>query len=188
MEEEQVTAEGETRPLPQPFFVVATQNPSNQIGVFPLPESQLDRFLMRLELGYPDRAAERALLAGQNRRELVASLKPVLVEGNLQTLQHQVQSVHAAPALIDYVQSLVERSRHNQAFALGLSPRASLGLLSAARAWAYVHGRDMVLPEDVQAVLPAVTAHRLKPAASSNGSKRAVLDLIGEWVKATPIP
>jgi MoxR-like ATPase len=119
---------------------------------------------------------------------MVAALKPVIAPGKLQQLQHEAQSLHAAPALIDYVQALIERSRFSQAFAAGLSPRASLGLLAAARAWAYVGGRDMVLPEDVQAVLPAVTAHRLKPAASLAGGKRAVLDLIGEWVKATPIP
>ncbi len=190
MEEEQVTAEGETRPLPQPFFVIATQNPSNQIGVFPLPESQLDRFLMRIELGYPDRAAERALLAGENRRAMVAALQPVLQPNTLSLLQHQVQEVHVAAKLIDYVQALVEYSRRSQNFLAGLSPRASLGLLASARAWAFVEGRSMVLPEDVQAVLTSVTAHRLKPTGAGVGTAnwKSVNDLVGEWVKQVAIP
>ena len=190
MEEEQVTAEGETRPLPQPFFVIATQNPSNQIGVFPLPESQLDRFLMRIELGYPDRAAERALLAGENRRAMVAALQPVLQPNTLSLLQHQVQEVHVAPKLIDYVQALVEHSRRSQNFLSGLSPRASLGLLASARAWAFVEGRSMVLPEDVQAVLTSVTAHRMKPTGAGVGTanRKSVNDLVGEWVKQVAIP
>ena len=188
MEEEQVTAEGETRALPQPFFVIATQNPSNQIGVFPLPESQLDRFLMRIELGYPDRAAERALLAGEHRRDMVAALQPVLQPNTLSLLQHQVQEVHVSPKLIDYVQALVEHSRNSQSFLAGLSPRASLGLLASARAWAFIEGRSMVLPEDVQAVLACVTAHRLKPTGAGAANRKSATDLVGEWVKQVAIP
>jgi len=164
MEEGQVTAEGETRPLPTPFFVIATQNPAHQIGTFPLPESQLDRFLMRIELGYPDRAAERALLTAGGQREKAERLAPLLDAGTLPALQQEVTAIHAAEPLIDYVQALVDASRHNPAFQHGLSPRAGLALLAAARAWAWLDGRDLVLPDDVQAVLPAVARHRLRSA------------------------
>ncbi|HEV8095604.1 MAG TPA: AAA family ATPase, partial [Burkholderiales bacterium] len=156
MEEHQVTAEGETRKLPEPFFVIATQNPSEQVGTFPLPESQLDRFLMRIELGYPGRDAERALLAGVDRRALLATLEPSLSAAELVELQQNVQEVHVAPALLDYVQALVEHTRRNPDFAAGLSPRAALALVHSARAWALIEGRDKVIPEDVQAVLPGV--------------------------------
>ncbi|MFP5505793.1 MAG: AAA family ATPase [Gammaproteobacteria bacterium] len=162
MEERQVTLEGRTRKLPEPFFVIATQNPSEQIGTFPLPESQLDRFLMRIELGYPDAAAERELLAGRDRRDLLADLQPVLSPAQLLALQHEIETVHASPALLDYVQALLALSRQSDRFAAGLSPRAGLALLRAARAWARLEGRDHVLPEDVQAVLPAVVGHRLR--------------------------
>src|SRR6188508_3347672 len=164
MEEHQVTAEGETRKLPEPFFVIATQNPSEQVGTFPLPESQLDRFLMRIELGYPDRAAERALLSGTDRRDLLAKLEPCMSPVELAELQGQAQRVHVAPALLDYVQALVEHTRRAQEFAAGLSPRAALALLHSARAWALIEGRDKVIPEDVQAVLPGVAGHRLRAA------------------------
>ncbi|HZN23244.1 MAG TPA: MoxR family ATPase [Burkholderiales bacterium] len=163
MEEHQVTIEGETRKLPQPFFVIATQNPSSQIGTFPLPESQLDRFLMRIQLGYPAAEAERALLQGQDRRDLLGKLGPALQEHELASLQRDVQQVHAAPALLDYVQSLVEYTRDSPEYANGLSPRATLALLHAARAWALIAGREHVVPEDVQAVLPGVVGHRLAP-------------------------
>jgi MoxR-like ATPase len=166
MEERQVTVEGETRPLPNPFFVIATQNPSHQIGTFPLPESQLDRFMMRIELGYPDPAAERKLLGNGDTR-LVIDQTPVCVPAEqLPTLQAQVQGVICAPALIDYVQTLLAATRHHSAFAHGLSPRAGLAMLSAARAWAYVGERNFVLPEDIQAVFPAVAGHRLRVAGS----------------------
>ncbi len=164
MEERQVSAEGQTWPLPEPFFVIATQNPTDQIGTFPLPESQLDRFLMRLSLGYPDRAAERALLAGEDRRALLARQPAALQPGELDTLFAATRAVHVGPRLLDYVQALLAESRSGAGFALGLSPRAGLGLLAAARAWALLAGRDHVLPEDVQAVLPAVAGHRLRPA------------------------
>jgi MoxR-like ATPase len=161
MEEQQVTIDGQTRGLPEPFFVIATQNPSFHVGTFPLPESQLDRFLMRIELGYPDPAAERALLAGQERRTLIHDLAPVLTPAALVALQGEARQVHTAAALLDYVQNLLTHSRRAPEFGAGLSPRAGLALLNAARAWAFMHGRGAVLPEDVQAVLPSVVGHRL---------------------------
>jgi MoxR-like ATPase len=164
MEEHQVSIEGETRPLPQPFFVIATQNPAHQVGTFPLPESQLDRFLMSIELGYPDNAAERLLLQGADRRKLLAGIEPVLSTAQLQELQEQVDSVHAADALLDYLQALLDHSRQSPHYQHGLSPRAGLALLHSAKAWSFLHGRDMVLPEDLQAVLPAVIGHRLQPS------------------------
>ena len=185
MEEKQVTVEGETRPLPSPFFVIATQNPADQIGTFPLPESQLDRFLMRISLGYPDRAAERALLAGEDRRELVARLPAELQAGELDSLFEATRHIHAGPRLLDYVQALLEHSREGAGFALGLSPRAGLGLLAAARAWALLGGRDHVLPEDVQAVLPAVAGHRLRATGDAPQGPDA---LVRRLVEAVPLP
>ncbi|MCG8905624.1 AAA family ATPase [Pseudomonas sp. DP-17] len=169
MEEGQVTIEGATRPLPEPFFVIATQNPVTQGGTFALPESQLDRFLMRLSLGYPGRAAEKALLLGEARRDLLPRLEPVLDPRELQALQGEVLEVRASDALVDYVLRLVEATRTQSAFALGLSPRGSLALLAAARAWALLAGRDYVIPEDVQAVLPSVAGHRLRDQADPAG-------------------
>jgi MoxR-like ATPase len=159
MEEQHVSADGFTHELPQPFFVIATQNPQHQVGTFPLPESQLDRFLMRIELGVPDRASERAMLLGMDRREMLKELKPVFSAGTLLEIQNQVRTVHASPALLDYLQDLLDASR--QRHGTGLSPRAGLALLHAAQAWALMNGRDMVLPEDIQAVGTAVMAHRL---------------------------
>ena len=184
MEEHQVTAEGETRKLPEPFFVIATQNPTEQVGTFPLPESQLDRFLMRIELGYPDRAAERALLSGTARRDLLAHLGPCMSPAELVELQAQAQQVHVAPALLDYVQAIVEHTRRAQEFAAGLSPRAALALLHSARAWALIEGRDKVIPEDVQAVLPGVAGHRLR--AANDAARR--IDLGAALLAAVPIP
>jgi MoxR-like ATPase len=166
MEEHQVTTEGETRPLPQPFFVIATQNPSHVVGTFPLPESQLDRFLMRIELGYPDRDAELALLGGDDRRQRAATLQACASTEELQALQAKARAVHASAALLQYVQALAEYSRRAPDFDTGLSPRAALALLAAARAWAMLEGREHVIPEDVQAVLPSVAGHRLRPAAA----------------------
>ena len=186
MEEHQVTAEGETRRLPEPFFVIATQNPSNQVGTFALPESQLDRFLMRIELGYPDRDAERALLQGSDRRDMMAALAPCLAPGELLELQNMVKNVHAAPALLDYIQALVEHSRRSADYASGLSPRAALALLSVARAWTLVQGRDAVVPEDVQAVLPGVAGHRLRPA--HEGARKSSADIAASLIAAVPIP
>ncbi|EOX6785614.1 TPA: AAA family ATPase [Pseudomonas aeruginosa] len=169
MEEGQVTIEGATRPLPEPFFVIATQNPASQGGTFSLPESQMDRFLMRLSLGYPGRAAERSLLLGEARRNLLPRLEPLLDHAALAAFQAEVPKVRASDALVDYVLRLVEATRTQSAFALGLSPRGSLALLAAARAWALLAGRDYVIPEDVQAVLPAVAGHRLRDQAHPTG-------------------
>src|SRR5512146_2772700 len=184
MEEHQVTTEGETRRLPHPFFVIATQNPSHLVGTFPLPESQLDRFLMRIELGYPDRGAERALLSGTDRRDLLAHLEPCMSPDELVALQDSARAVHVAPALLDYVQAIVEHTRRSPEYATGLSPRAALALVHSARAWALLEGRDKVIPEDVQAVLPGVATHRLRPA---HDSARRV-DIGAQLVAAVPIP
>lgn len=162
MEERQVTVEGETYVLPQPFFVIATQNPSFQLGTFPLPESQLDRFLMRLELGYPDHQAERALLSGQNRHDMINRLSAQLPPGQLLAIQQAIDHVHASPALLDYLQAILSFTRESSDYSSGLSPRAGLALLTAAKAWAFMHERNAVIPEDVQTVLPAVAAHRLR--------------------------
>jgi MoxR-like ATPase len=185
MEEQQVTIEGETRILPKPFFVIATQNPAHQIGTFALPESQLDRFLMRIELGYPERSAERALLAAGGQRERADQLPAIIEAAAIPALQAQVAAVHAAPPLIDYVQALIEASRENIAFQHGLSPRAGLALLAAARAWAWLDGRQMVLPDDVQAVLPAVARHRLR---SLQGNMLARSEDITALIRSVPIP
>ncbi|HTS21751.1 MAG TPA: AAA family ATPase [Casimicrobiaceae bacterium] len=167
MEERQVSADGETRPLPEPFFVIATQNPVEQIGAYPLPESQLDRFLMAIELGYPDPAAERELLISGDRRVRIPTLAPQADPATLSAWQREAAAVHVAPALLDYVQALLAASRgtgdidSRARMQRGLSPRAGLLLVAAARAWALLAGRPMVLPEDVQAVFPAVAGHRL---------------------------
>ena len=159
MEENHISADGVTYELPVPFFVIATQNPQHQIGTFPLPESQLDRFLMRIELGVPDRASERAMLLGMDRREMLKELKPVLPPETLSEIQAAVRKVHTSPALLDYLQDLLDASR--QRHSTGLSPRAGLALLHASQSWALMHGREMVLPEDIQAVGVSVMAHRL---------------------------
>lgn len=186
MEERQVTVENETHALPQPFFVIATQNPADQVGTFPLPESQLDRFLMCISLGYPDRRAERTLLTGADRRELLQTIAPVLDAEALATLQYQVDRVHVSEALLDYVQDLIEHSRRAGAFVTGLSPRAGLALLRAARAWALSEGRTHVLPDDLQAVLPSVAVHRLRPAADERRHDPALV--IEALVDGVPIP
>src|SRR5438067_6841489 len=184
MEERQVTAEGETRPLPEPFFVIATQNPLHQVGTFPLPESQLDRFLMRIELGYPDRGAERALLSGTDRRDLLATLDPCMTPAELMDLQANIQRIHVSGALLDYVQAIVEHTRRSPHYVAGLSPRAALALVHSARAWALLEGRDKVIPEDVQAILPGVAAHRLH--AAHDAARR--MDVGAQLLAAVPIP
>ncbi|MBV8031996.1 MAG: MoxR family ATPase [Betaproteobacteria bacterium] len=184
MEEHQVTAEGETRKLPEPFFVIATQNPSEQVGTFPLPESQLDRFTMRIELGYPDRDAERALLSGTDRRDLLASLEPCMSPAELVELQGAVQRIHVSAALLDYVQAIVEHTRRSPEYVAGLSPRAALAIVHCARAWALLEGRDKVIPEDVQAILRGAAAHRLRPA--HDASRR--VDVGAQLLAAVPIP
>lgn len=186
MEERQVTVEGETRPLPEPFFVIATQNPSQQVGTFPLPESQLDRFLMRIGLGYPDARAERALLAGRDRRLMMAGLEPCLDPGALPALQSEVSGVHVSAALLDYLQALIERSRTDPALHSGLSPRGGLALLHAARGWALLAGREHVQPEDVQAVFAAVAGHRLTGAGEWLGRPGDML--AARLLGSVPVP
>lgn len=161
MEERQITVEGETRPLLEPFFVIATQNPIEHIGTYPLPESQLDRFLMSITLGYPDAEAERSLLTSSDRRIELQHLKATIDQASLLMLQQQVTQVTTSDVLIDYVQALLQFSRQSGYFACGLSPRAGLALVHASKAWAMVQNRDYVIPEDVQTVLPAVANHRL---------------------------
>lgn len=167
MEEKQVSVDGQTYALPQPFFVIATQNPREQSGTYPLPESQLDRFLMRITLGYPDRQAERQLLTHPGHRQTAKSLPSVLQAEQLQQLQQTVQHVHCSDPLLDYVQELITTTRSGQWFEQGLSPRAGMGLLQAARAQALVHGRDYVAPDDVRAVASACIAHRLTPVSDA---------------------
>jgi MoxR-like ATPase len=181
MEEQQVTMDGETLPLPTPFFVIATQNPFDQVGTFALPDSQLDRFLMCVNLGYPAAVFERELLAGIDRRDMLTNLAAVLDPKAVLALQQRVQRQHAAPALLDYIQALIAYSRNAVGFKQGLSPRAGIGLLRAARAWSLLEGRDMVLPEDVQAVLPPVALHRLREPADTGNSAQRLLE-------AVPVP
>jgi len=181
MEEQQVSVEGETRPLPQPFFVIATQNPHDQLGTYQLPESQLDRFLMRISLGYPERAAERELLAGSGRRDMVEHLPAVLNAADLAELQAAVARVHVAEPLLDYVQDLVAATRSGRWFLQGLSPRAAIALMRAARAQALVAGRDYVAPDDVQAILPQCVAHRMIPVSDAGrGAVEQVRAMIDE--------
>ncbi len=175
MEERQVTADGSTLALPEPFFVVATQNPMHQVGTFPLPEGQFDRFLMRLRLGYPDRPAERALLMGEDRRQLIERLQPVMPPAMLMELQRAAQTLIVAEPLVDSIQNLLSATRQDPAFSAGLSPRAGLALLAAARAWALIDGRDHVLPEDVQMVFPHVAGHRLHLAGDGRHAPPAAL-------------
>jgi len=186
MEEHQVTTEGETRKLPEPFFVIATQNPSYQVGTFPLPESQLDRFLMRIHLGYPDGSAERALLQGEDRRDLLAAMKPAMSPQELASLQHSAHQVHASGALLDYVQALADHTRRSADYVNGLSPRAALALLHAARAWALMAGRDHVVPEDVQSVLPVVVGHRL--VSTAEVTRASGVDVAQQLIKQVAIP
>lgn len=187
MEERQVTADGITRDLPEPFFVIATQNPTHQIGTFQLPESQLDRFLMCLSLGYPDAAAERALLMGEDRRAMLKAMQAAMQPAELSTAQAALRDVHVSSSLIDYVQALVHASRQNGVFAEGLSPRASIALLQAARAWAAMEGRNHVIPEDVQAVLVPVAAHRLRPLKSTGGTAASSRDLVLQLMKSVGV-
>ena len=182
MEERQVTSDGVTLKLPEPFFVIATQNPHHLIGTFPLPESQLDRFLMRIELGYPDNRAERTLLKGRDRRDLLNEMPRVIDSGDLLALQQQSERVHVADALLDYVQALIAATRESPLLAVGLSPRGGLALLRAARAWAVLEGRALVIPEDVQAVADAVIGHRVRLAPEARA------DAIANLLKAVAVP
>ncbi len=169
MEEGQVTVEGQSRPLPSPFFVIATQNPLSQAGTYPLPESQLDRFLMRITLGYPSRASERQLFQGVDPRERLRKMQPVITQSQLLEIQQQVNQVKATDQLLDYLQRLVDFTRTDTRFGFGLSPRGALALLRAAKGWAVVHQRDYVVPEDIQIVLPAVVGHRVRGSQGGEG-------------------
>jgi len=185
MEEKQVTVEGETRPLPVPFFVIATQNPHDQLGTYALPESQLDRFHMRISLGYPDRAAERELLGGSDRRDMVDKLATVLMPHDLLDLQQQVQQVHASEPLLNYLQDLIAATRSGRWFLQGLSPRAGIALVRAARAQAFLSGRDYVAPDDIVAVLPQTVAHRLIPVSDAG---RGSVEQVRAMIEAVPLP
>lgn len=180
MEETQVTIEGRTRPLPEPFFVIATQNPQTQAGTYPLPESQLDRFLMRISLGYPSRDTERQLLKGVDPRSRLSELPAVMTPAQLQQLQSRVDSVKATDQLLDYLQRLVEFTRYDESFSYGISPRGAMAWLRAAKAWALIHNREHLLPEDVQAVLPAVVGHRVRglhsPSAGGQTQANSLVD------------
>ena len=184
MEEQQVTVENSTRPLPSPFFVIATQNPTDQLGTYPLPESQLDRFLMRITLGYPDRGSERALLAGEDRRAAIARLQAVMSPAELMAAQQAVLEVHAGDALLDYLQALLAATRSGQWFVDGLSPRAGIAVLRAARAHALMDRRDYVAPDDVQAVLVQTAAHRLVPLP---GAGRGAAEQVAAMMKAVAV-
>ncbi|ATU64839.1 AAA family ATPase [Piscinibacter gummiphilus] len=185
MEEHQVTVEGETRALPAPFFVIATQNPTDQLGTYPLPESQLDRFLMCLTLGYPDQASERALLAGTDRREAIHALSAVMSPEELVAAQQEVLKVHASDALLDYLQALIAATRSGKWFVDGLSPRAGIAILRAAKAIALLDQRDYVAPDDLQAILPQTVAHRLVPVA---GAGRGPREQVRAMLEAVPVP
>ena len=185
MEEQQVTVEGETRPLPNPFFVIATQNPSTQVGTFPLPESQLDRFMMRIELGYPDEKAERKLLIGENRRELLQDVKNIISPERLLILQQQATKIHVSAALLDYLQDILEFSRQSGEYITGLSPRAGLAALYCAKSWALMQGRAHVLPEDIQAVLPSIIGHRLQPTDDTGRSSST--NIADKLIRQVPV-
>lgn len=184
MEEKQVTVEGETRALPSPFFVIATQNPHDQLGTYALPESQLDRFLMRISLGYPDHDAERDLLRGSDRRDLVQALPGLLSASELQQLQRDVLAVHASDALLDYVQGMIAATRSGKWFLQGLSPRAGMAILRAARAQALLEGRNYVAPDDVQAILPQTIAHRLIPVGDAG---RGAIEQVRAMLLTVPL-
>ena len=185
MEEKQVTIEGATRPLPLPFFVIATQNPHDQLGTYALPESQLDRFHMRISLGYPDRAAERELLKGADRRDMVDKLQAVLTPQDLVALQSQVSQVHAAEPLLNYMQDLMAATRSGRWFLQGLSPRAGIAVMRAAKAQAFLNQRDYVAPDDIAAVLPQTAAHRLIPVSNAG---RGALEQVSAMLAAVPLP
>ena len=185
MEEHQVSVENETRALPRPFFVIATQNPSDQLGTYPLPESQLDRFLLRITLGYPDRAAERALLIGEDRREAITRLPAMMSHAELQQAQQAVLEVVASDALLDYLQALIAATRSGQWFVEGLSPRAGIAVLRVAKAHALMAQRDYVAPDDIQAILPQAIAPRLQPVAHAG---RGAIEQVRSMIEATPVP
>lgn len=185
MEEQQVTIEGETRGLESPFFVIATQNPLEQYGTFPLPESQLDRFLMRIELGYPDRSAEKKLLKHENTKNLVSDMQECILFTEVLEIQKQIDTVHISDALLNYIQDILEFTRTSNHFHVGLSPRAGLAIMQASRAWSFLHGRDYVLPEDVQKIMPWVVSHRLR---SKEDLEELSRDRLRAIFREVPIP
>jgi len=185
MEEKQVTLDGKTHDLPNPFFVIATQNSEEQIGTFPLPESQMDRFLMQIEIGYPAEEAEKSLLLGKNPREKVNDIKSVLTTKQLLMIQNSVDSIHISDKLLAYLIQLIRNTRNSSFFTTGLSPRAGLSLQKCARAWAMLKGRDHVLPEDVQAIFPYVAMHRL--TLNSNYSDKNKIDILDEYIKQVAV-
>ena len=185
MEEKQVTVEGATRPLPVPFFVIATQNPHDQMGTYALPESQLDRFNMRISLGYPDRAAERELLRGSDRREMLENLNAVLTPHDLLELQRQVMQIHATEPLLNYLQDLMAATRSGRWFIQGLSPRAGIAVMRAAKAQAFLNGRDYVAPDDIAAIMPQTTAHRLIPVSNAG---RGAREQVRAMLEAVALP
>ena len=187
MEERQVSVDGNTYKLPDPFFVIATQNPLEHSGTFPLPESQLDRFFMRISLGYPNRQSERTLLEKESRRELLTRHEAVVTQSELLAWQQEVKSIKTRPALLDYVQDLIEQSRNTANFSNGISPRAALDLVSGARAWAMLAGRDYVIPEDVQDVLPAIIGHRLTLAMDQEGHVNIGTNPADRLLEITPL-
>jgi MoxR-like ATPase len=186
MEERQVSVDVTTYALPEPFFVVATQNPHEQLGTFPLPESQLDRFLMRVTLGYPDSTHERELLRSGERRDMLAHTPPAMSAEAVIRIQHQVRSVHVSDALLDYAQAIIARTRDRSDLKIGLSPRAGQGLIRAAQAWGFLSGRPAVLPEDIQAVIPAVVAHRLERRDPAGGDNS--VSIANDLVRSVPVP
>ncbi len=185
MEEKQITVEGATHRLEEPFYVIGTQNPLDQSGTFPLPESQLDRFMMKISLGYPDQAAERALLSGDNPRDLMHRLQPVVGVERFLAMQAAVDTIHCSEALLNYVQGLIQATRNPGLFVYGISPRAALATIHASKAWALMHGRAHVEPGDVQAVFGAIADHRLTPAEQHS---HPTLDLVNELLDQIPIP
>ena len=185
MEEEQVTFEGETRALQSPFFVIATQNPLEQAGTFPLPESQMDRFLMRIELGYPDRAAEKKILQGEGADQALEKISCCMGQEEVMHIQNQVDLVHCSDTFLDYLQDLLEFTRTSSEFQIGLSPRAGLSLARASRSWAFLHGRDHTLPEDLQTILPWVAGHRLRNSRDLAGIPR---ERLLEMFSQVPVP
>ncbi len=187
MEERQVSIDGSTHTLPDPFFVIATQNPQEHSGTFPLPESQLDRFFMRISLGYPNRDSERTLLEKEDRRELLTKLEAVITKSDLLVWQEEVKSIKTRPALLDYVQDLIEQSRNSANFNNGISPRAALNVVAGARAWAMLAGRDYVIPEDVQDVLPAIIGHRLTLAMDQEGHVNIGMNPADKLLEITPV-
>ena len=185
MEEQQITVDGETYPLPDPFFVIATQNPSHQIGTFPLPESQLDRFLMRIGLGYPDEPMERELLSGPDRRGALDAIEPVVSKQEIAEMQVVARDIHVSEAILDYTQALVGFTRDAAELELGLSPRGAIDLIGAARCWALVSGHDGVHPEDIKAVFSAVASHRLR---SRNDTSQSHPDIAAFVLQSVPVP